>query len=123
MTGTATPIGRAERITNLDTVRGVATLGIVAMNDGPSRTGEVEHPDHSVALTKPDRERRPGRDRALSSVLVVPIPSALPGGCLAAEWSHLADIAEQTNAAIEPAEQIIEEIADVVLNGVAMLAR
>lgn len=32
MTDTATPIGRAERITNLDTVRGVATLGILVMN-------------------------------------------------------------------------------------------
>ena len=32
MTDTATPIGRAERITNLDTVRGIATLGILVMN-------------------------------------------------------------------------------------------
>ncbi len=32
MTDTATPITRAERITNLDTVRGVATLGILVMN-------------------------------------------------------------------------------------------
>ncbi|MEM9464517.1 MAG: DUF418 domain-containing protein [Actinomycetota bacterium] len=32
MTDTATPIGRGERITNLDTVRGVATLGILVMN-------------------------------------------------------------------------------------------
>lgn len=32
MTDTATPTTRAERITNLDTVRGVATLGILVMN-------------------------------------------------------------------------------------------
>ena len=32
MTETATPISRAERITNLDTVRGIATLGILVMN-------------------------------------------------------------------------------------------
>lgn len=32
MTDTAAPIARAERITNLDTVRGVATLGILVMN-------------------------------------------------------------------------------------------
>jgi uncharacterized protein len=32
MTDTATPIGRNERITNLDTVRGIATLGILVMN-------------------------------------------------------------------------------------------
>ncbi|MEM9202317.1 MAG: DUF418 domain-containing protein [Actinomycetota bacterium] len=32
MTDTATPISRAERITNLDTIRGVATLGILVMN-------------------------------------------------------------------------------------------
>ena len=32
MTDTATPITRSERITNLDTVRGIATLGILVMN-------------------------------------------------------------------------------------------
>ncbi|MEM8706032.1 MAG: DUF418 domain-containing protein [Actinomycetota bacterium] len=32
MTDTATPIARGERITNLDTVRGIATLGILVMN-------------------------------------------------------------------------------------------
>lgn len=32
MTETATPIAAGERITNLDTVRGVATLGILVMN-------------------------------------------------------------------------------------------
>ncbi|MEM8708802.1 MAG: DUF418 domain-containing protein [Actinomycetota bacterium] len=32
MTDTATPIARSERITNLDTVRGIATLGILVMN-------------------------------------------------------------------------------------------
>ncbi len=32
VTDTATPISRAERITNLDTVRGIATLGILVMN-------------------------------------------------------------------------------------------
>ncbi len=32
MTDTATPISGTERITNLDTVRGVATLGILVMN-------------------------------------------------------------------------------------------
>ena len=32
MTDTATPISRGERITNLDTVRGIATLGILVMN-------------------------------------------------------------------------------------------
>ncbi len=32
MTDTAAPITRAERITNLDTVRGIATLGILVMN-------------------------------------------------------------------------------------------
>ena len=32
MTATATPIRSSERITNLDTVRGVATLGILVMN-------------------------------------------------------------------------------------------
>ena len=32
MTDTATPTTRAERITNLDTVRGIATLGILVMN-------------------------------------------------------------------------------------------
>lgn len=32
VTDTATPISRAERITNLDTIRGVATLGILVMN-------------------------------------------------------------------------------------------
>ena len=32
MTDTAAPITRSERITNLDTVRGVATLGILVMN-------------------------------------------------------------------------------------------
>ena len=32
MTDTAAPITRSERITNLDTVRGIATLGILVMN-------------------------------------------------------------------------------------------
>jgi uncharacterized protein len=32
VTETATPISRGERITNLDTVRGIATLGILVMN-------------------------------------------------------------------------------------------
>lgn len=32
MTDIAAPIARAQRITNLDTVRGVATLGILIMN-------------------------------------------------------------------------------------------
>ena len=32
MTDTAAPITRSERITNLDTVRGIATLGILIMN-------------------------------------------------------------------------------------------
>ena len=32
MTDTAAPITRSERITNLATVRGIATLGILIMN-------------------------------------------------------------------------------------------
>ena len=32
MTDTAAPISQTERITNLDTIRGFATLGILVMN-------------------------------------------------------------------------------------------
>ena len=38
MTDTAAPITRSERITNLDTVRGIATLGILVMTPANSES-------------------------------------------------------------------------------------